>query len=154
MLPAEELDPASVCRDSLHQLIIFKKCLRHRIIEPISSDTCAWLRRCGRWRRRVCVCVCVFGMILGVRTDWERTSHHTVTAEGRRGEATHTHLSLPGPDTCPAPPDLTHTHTHANVYTHHAHVKAYVHTRTVYSRETSANLRPRFIKLSREFTGV
>lgn len=56
---------------------------------------CAWLR----WTRTL-----YFQYDLGVRTDWERTSHHTVTVEAD-GEATHT--SLPSPDTCPATSDVS-----------------------------------------------
>ncbi len=73
---------------------------------------CAWLRKAVGGED-----VCVFSVILGVRTDWERTSHHTVTAEGRQGRQ-HT-------PPCPAPiPALplrtshTHTYTHTHTHTH------------------------------------
>lgn len=66
-------------------------------------------------------------MILGVRTDWERTSHHTVTAEGRQGRQ-HT---PPCPAPIPALP-LRTSHTSTHTLTHHTHVNAYMmHTHTV-----------------------
>lgn len=53
--------------------------------------------------------MCGFSMILGVRTARERTSHHTVTAEGRQGRLRY----LPGP--CGP---LTHTHKKRIMDTH------------------------------------
>lgn len=87
---------------------------------PRSASTllCAWLRRLAGGEE-----ACVFSMILGVRTVWERTSHHTVTAEGQTGGG-NTHHRCPAPGTCPSHADPSHFHTQ----THHVHVNTGMHT--------------------------
>lgn len=97
-------------RHSTSPLIIFTfldTCINQLIVSALthfhagSALLCAWLRRLAGGG-----VVCVFSMILGVRTDWERTSHHTVTGEGRQGRQ-HT---PPCPALIPALPSHTFTH--------------------------------------------
>lgn len=94
-------------------------------------ELCAWLKRMVSMVSREGVCV--FSVILGVRTDWERTSHHTVTAEGRQGRQ-HT---PPWPALIPALP-LSHMHAHTNSH-HHTHVNTYRHTHGVILTPPSKN---------------